>query len=391
MSRGIPKYRLHKATGQGVVVIQGQSHYLGKYGTKVGRARGDEIIADYLANGRKLPPVASQDVISCQELAVRFLEWAEGYYVDDGQPTSTFRRCKLALQPFTRYFGKEPVVKFVPESLVFLQKYLVKQGIGRETINKRICIIKQCFNWGVTFGHVEAIVSHALQAVPGLKKGRTPAPEYRDVPPVPDEFIEAILPFLPPIVADMVRIQRLIGGRPQDVYNMRVCDIETSGEIWRYEVDKHKGDYRDHLRVLPIGPRAQAILMPYLIDKEDTPKAFLFSPKDSMALYYSEKRKNRKTKVQPSQKNRKKGSGKRAPGEHYTKDSYNQAVQKACKKAGVEPWSPNQIRHTAGTVIRERYGLEGVQVHLGHKHAKTSEIYAETNYEKAVQIAKECG
>ncbi|MCH7727914.1 MAG: hypothetical protein IH991_15770 [Planctomycetes bacterium] len=32
-------------------------------------------------------------------------------------------------------------------------------------------------------------------------------------------------------------------------------------------------------------------------------------------------------------------------------------------------WSPNQLRHTAGTDVRKRYGLEAAQVVLGHASA----------------------
>ena len=36
-----------------------------------------------------------------------------------------------------------------------------------------------------------------------------------------------------------------------------------------------------------------------------------------------------------------------------------------CVKAGVEPWSPNQLRHAGGTEIRAKYGLETAKIVLG--------------------------
>jgi integrase len=50
-------------------------------------------------------------------------------------------------------------------------------------------------------------------------------------------------------------------------------------------------------------------------------------------------------------------------------------------------WSPNQLRHTAATEIRRRFGLEAVQVILGHSEAKVSEIYAERDAGKAREVA----
>ena len=66
---------------------------------------------------------------------------------------------------------------------------------------------------------------------------------------------------------DMVRVQRYIGGRPQDIHNMRFCDIDRSTEIWRYIPFTHKTQKLGKIRMLPIGPKAQAILKNYL-DRE---------------------------------------------------------------------------------------------------------------------------
>ena len=144
-------------------------------------------------------------------------------------------------------------------------------------------------------------------------------------------------------------------------------------------------------RLLPVGPRAQAILTPYLMEKAETPEAFIFSPKDSMQLQKVEKRSKRKTRVQPSQMNRKKTNPQRVPRDQYTKDSYARAIVRACKKAGIETWTPNRLRHAAGTEIRDKYGLEYAQAVLGHSNAKTTEIYAKVNFEKAEKVAREIG
>ena len=54
-------------------------------------------------------------------------------------------------------------------------------------------------------------------------------------------------------------------------------------------------------------------------------------------------------------------------------------------------WSPNQLRHTAATAIREHSGSEASQVVLGHAHLKTTEIYAERDQAKAAAIMQEVG
>ena len=110
----------------------------------------------------------------------------------------------------------------------------------------------------------------------------------------------------------------------------------------------------------------------------------------------AERRKNRKTlnkkgEVQASQKNRRKENPKKVPGEQYSPESYNRAIARASKKAGVPLWSVNQLRHLAATEVRQKYGLEVAQIMCGHKHASTTEIYAEVNHEKGIQVAREIG
>jgi integrase len=109
-----------------------------------------------------------------------------------------------------------------------------------------------------------------------------------------------------------------------------------------------------------------------------------------------EKRKNRKSvgkngQVQPSQRDRSKPDAIRTPGDQYTKASYNRAVNRACKKAGVPQWTVNQLRHSSGTEVRNKYGLDAAQAVLGHANASTTEIYAELDFEKAAQVAREIG
>ena len=408
----IPSYRLHKPSGQAIVSLRGKMFFLGKYKTKESHAKYEELIAEYLANGKKLPPTRSRDLITVQELVVRYLEWAEGCYVDDkGQPSSEFTHCKRALSPLVKHYGKVAVTDFGPISLDFLREkwisdgYIVKRKIdgklveqhkqyGRKTINRWVANIKKAFKWGVSRELVDTSIYQALTALENLQNGRTKAPEYKKIEAISEDIVAKTLPELPPTVRDMVQVQRYAALRPQDVCNMRSCDIDRRGDIWMYRPYKHKTKYKGKKRELAIGHRAQSIILPYIDRKADNPEAFLFSPKDSMRLYFEDKRTKRKTKVQPSQLDRSQHDEfdySRAPQNQYTRNSYNRAISRACKRLGIEPWSPNQLRHSAGTEIRNRYGLEYAQAVLGHSNAETTEIYAEINFNKATQVMREIG
>lgn len=55
----VPSYRLHKATGQAVVVLRGRSFYLGKFGSAQSKAEYRRVISEYLTLGGEAPPGAA--------------------------------------------------------------------------------------------------------------------------------------------------------------------------------------------------------------------------------------------------------------------------------------------------------------------------------------------
>ncbi len=58
LSRRVPLYRKHRASGQAIVVLSGQIFYLGPHGTKTSKLEYDRLIAEWLARGRR--PVARE-------------------------------------------------------------------------------------------------------------------------------------------------------------------------------------------------------------------------------------------------------------------------------------------------------------------------------------------
>jgi integrase len=57
----------------------------------------------------------------------------------------------------------------------------------------------------------------------------------------------------------------------------------------------------------------------------------------------------------------------------------------------VARWHPHQLRHTAATEFRKRFGLEAASVVLGHKTLNVTEVYAEKNVAAAQRIMAEVG
>lgn len=52
--QAVPKYRKHRASGQAVVTLNGQDHYLGPHGTKASSVEYDRLIAEWLAHGDRV-------------------------------------------------------------------------------------------------------------------------------------------------------------------------------------------------------------------------------------------------------------------------------------------------------------------------------------------------
>jgi len=276
--------------------------------------------------------------------------------------------------------------------------------MNRTTINKRINTIKQVFRWAVAEEMILPSVYHGLQAVPGLRRGRSKAREAKPILPVADSLINATLPHMPPIVADMVRIHRLVGCRPGELCQLRPINVDTSVDVWVYRPESHKTEHHGHDRMIYIGPKAQAILTPYL---QRDPKSHCFSPAESVARLREAQRARRKTPIQPSQHDRRKTKPKRSPRTSYSKDSYNRAIGRAIKMAnkarskeaedmGIEPillphWHANQLRHAAATEIRREYGLEAAQLILGHAKADVTQVYAERDARLAMEVSKKIG
>ena len=405
----IPKYSLHKPSGRARVILDGKHIWLGKYGSDESMERYNRLVAELVASPatkalRSTEP--STTSITITELCAAYWRHAQDWYVKDGKPTKQLPHVKQQLRILRDLYGSVPVDQFGPLALQAIQAHLVARGLSRVGVNARVGGIKRAFKWGVSQELVPPSVYHALACVAGLRKGRTVAPECDPIGPVDDGVVDATIPHLPRLVADMVMIQRLTGMRPSEVCILRPGDLDRSSEVWSYQPGHHKTEHHGRNRVVYVGPQAQDILRPYLLRAAD---AYCFQPAESEKRRLEERHEQRKTPLSygNSPGTNKERHPKRPKGDHYTRDSYRRAVHravkainreraKAAKEAGEEPellplWSPNRLRHSAATKIRKAYGLEAAQVILGHAKADITQVYAERDSELARSVATQIG
>ena len=399
----VPKYRHHKGSGQAFVQVNGHRHYLGKWDSPKSKERYAAFVAELAVNPVSAP-VRSASAATVVELIEAYWVFAVAYYVKGGKPTSTIEGIRRSLRDLRRLYGITQANEFGPVALKAVRQTMLQSGrLNRTTINKRVDNIRRVFKWAVAEQIVAPAVYQGLQAVSGLRKGRTEAREPIPVLPVEDVVVEATLPFLPAVVADMVRFQRLTGARPGEVCMIRPCDVDRGTEVWQYRPESYKTEHHGRERVIYLGPKAQDVLRPYLLRDA---QANCFSPAESEQKRHEEQRARRRTRVQPSQRNRRNARPARAPRTYYTKDSYNRAVTRGIGKAnrqrreeagvGEDPgllphWHANQLRHSKATEVRQQFGLEAAQVSLGHAKADVTQVYAERDARLAVEVAKKIG
>jgi integrase len=403
----VPKYRHHKGSGQAFVQVKGQRHYLGVWDSPKSKERYAAFVAELAVKPGDVQPITPANPtteLTIVELCDAYLTFAKAYYRVDGKPTRTIQGILAAIRVLKNLYGRTLVADFGPLCLLAIQADLATKKLSRNYVNKTTSYIKRVFKWGVSRQTIPPSVYTALVTVEGLRLGRSEAKESAPVQPVADDVLEATVPFLPKVMADMVMVQRLTGCRPGEVCQLRPADIDRSGDVWVFKPMRHKTQYRGLDRNVFIGPKAQAILLPYLLR---APESYCFSPMDSVKKHHAELRIHRRTKVQPSQQCRKKRHPKKLPGESYGRQSYCQAILRAinaanakrtkeAEEAGVKPvllprWHPNQLRHSAASEIRRQFGLEAAQVSLGHAKADTTQIYAERDSKLAIEVAKKIG
>ncbi len=415
-----PSLRRHKPSGLAVVTLNGKDHYLGPWPADQRKAPPDtrdaydRLIAEWLANGRRLPgAVEDGPRLTVNELILAFWRYAEKHYRhEDGAPTSELRDYKLSLRPLRELYGPTPAAAFSPLKLKAVRQRMIDADLSRGVTNQRIGRIVRMFKWAVSEELAQETVWRSLTTVRGLERGRTDARETEAVQPIADAVVDATLLFALPPVRAMIRLQRLTGARPGEVCAMRACDLDTSGAVWLYRPAHHKTEHKGKSRVVALGPNAQAVVRPFL--KLDT-QAYLFSPAEAMAAKRAEMRARRKTKVQPSQRDRRTRRPKKQPGDRYSTGVYGHAIHAAveaantsracdpckalkpeercdaCKAAALPHWHPHQLRHTHATEVRRRFGLEAAQVALGHSQANVTQVYAERDLALASKVAAEIG
>ena len=415
-----PLLKFHKPTGQYCVYLNRQRITLGA-NEDAAKARHRRFCRDLLEGrepiNRPATAIASTGGLTVAEALLRFMrDYAVAYYRDSPKTAS---RCWEMVEAVRTVAGDMPADAFRGRQLKAVRDWLLspekrpsKHGrhrggqLSRTYVNYLIRRAQQCWKWLLSEDEVSGDCVASLEAVQALHRGRG-GRETRRVLPPPTGW-DRLLPFLTPTLAAMVRTQEYGGMRPQDVCAMRRCDLSTSPDemvelpntgrftsafevdgvsVWVYVPSTHKTAHLDKPRVVPLGPRAQALLAP--IVAKLGPTDYVFDPRQSLK---EARRGNRFT-------------GNLAT-HHYDSGRYGQLIVRAIRIANDEmglwgpprppgfipSWTPNQLRHLQATVVGGRLDREHAQALLGQSAAgDLIDRYMEQAMPKAGRAAAECG
>ena len=154
--------------------------------------------------------------LTIDELLLRYLDFARGYYVNGEKPSKELTCMKEAMGHLRALYATDLANDFGPKKLKAVRQHMIDAcNLSRNVVNKRVGRIKRIFKWAVSEELVAPSVFEGLRTVVGLRRGRTAARETDPVKPVPDPWVDAILANVSPQIAAMIELQRLTGMRPR--------------------------------------------------------------------------------------------------------------------------------------------------------------------------------
>lgn len=374
-------YRRHTTRNKGFASFKGKRYYF------PGEFESPKSIAAYHAWLARieagLPPIVFKEPKRAKfviEVGLQYLDHASVVY---GLGRSEYGNCKVALDHFHAYCGAIRISELTPKVLKRFQEHLAAKKLGRSYINQTMHKIRRAFRWAASEDIIPVSICHGLDTVAPLRKGHTAAKEKKPKAHVPWEHIEPVLAVVPPVVKALILFQCHTAARSGSVIRATPSQFDRSRQPWDWR-PRHKTEDKledeDRELILPIGPKCQEVLTPWL-DAAAGPDEPLFSPRTI--------RKNNRY------------------GKRYKTGSYAYAVTKGIRKvnaqrqaeadkAGMKPvliphWSPHQLRHSKGQAVRKEYGLEAAQAVLGHDTLQASQIYTSRQLELARKAAMEMG
>jgi integrase len=364
----LPILRYHAPTKQ-YYVWNGKLKKRITFGSNIEVAR--DRYAQYLASIGGPAPMPLPSRCTVADVVGAYARYADSRYADKRER----HRISIALKAVVQMHGTMPASSFKAKAARDVRSALITSGRkvrSRRYVNALMRSVQRAWRWMAAEELVPAESAASVCLVRAMGPGEGGREKAAIAPPQPGVVAPTLLE-CPPNVAAMLQVQLLTGARPGEICQMRWEEISRDPSqpiplantgrtvaaircgdtvVWVCAPERHKTMGRGKARVILIGPKAQAILPPV-----------------GTGLVFPTRR-----------------------GTAYRADSYATAVARACRKAGVKPWSPLQLRHAAASEIAEEFDDHTAASVLGHAQGSTIiNVYAEQSLRKAANAAAKCG
>ena len=266
----------------------------------------------------------------------------------------------------------------------------------RLSVNAMIKHVQRMFLWGLRRGYAGQLQCNILSELRPLRRGHAELLEHSNRRPVTRDEVDKVKLAMTPTLADAMEMLWQTGARPGEITRMRPRDIDRADKrCWIYvpgseegPVGGHKTAGYDLARLIPINKACREILLRRVTDWAS--KGTIFSPEQSVKEKQARDYANRRTPLScgNSPGMNRKPNPMVKPGKQYKPSAFSTAFRKACSRAGVDPFTPYDLRHTASTRIRARASKDEAQMLLGHTNPKTTEGYLLEEKQEVIKRAK---
>jgi integrase len=352
-----PQPHIHAKSGQWRVSWRGKHYYLGIPDSPEAKRAYAELLTRLAVVAESQPAVVEPAKSSnwptvCQAVA-KWLKWAETDYKGQARELKNYR---YSVEPLIKLYGALQTSRFRADQLDEVRQEMRRRGLSRAVINRRITRIKTIWRRLERWGSVPDGSWAHLRTLPSLGSLDR---EYHVLPPVKAaewRDVAKVCGHLSPVTRAMLLFQWYTGARSGEVRQMRVGEIDRTGDVWIYTPATHKNAWRGQSRQIAIGPKAQAVIEPLLAGKAPTEYVFN-SPLGSC----------------------------------YTCEGYAAAVARSAKAVGIR-MRPYQARHAAKKRLTRELGLDAARAQLGQKSIETANDYSsEIDLEIAKEAARKLG
>ena len=276
----------------------------------------------------------------------RWLKHCQNIYRQpDGSLTDTYSACETVVKKHLLPLAARRLGDLTRADLVAVQENMIKTGtiragkrikFSRKTLREYLGAMKRLIKYGRDEGCFDASQAANLLNLPAIRAndGR----KSKRVQAIPMRDVFKLYRSLHQPWQDIFAFHILTGQRVETVLRAQPSEIDTNAEPWKYSPTVHKTTWRGHDLTILIGPRARRVLAPLMATR---------------GYFWPAKKMNAKEHLDMANPR--------------TASAYKNALQRACERAAIPIYTPQQIRHTTATWLIGRGVSESIiGAILGH-------------------------